>query len=207
MLQILQNEHRITITMLPMHSLQSSAALVTVRGRHANIDRIKDGILKLMGFLAPDKPDMPVYVGIEVSPHHLDFVTGPSNVKLNELMRETKTFIDIPEIPDRRQSIPTVRIRGKVVDAYQAWVKFMDLLPLALLVDIPSDSSPLQELSAASADTAWSVGDDSLTPLTEDPAFAAQYCGPTRIDDSAYPNIEVFVNREDGIYKLAIELS
>ncbi|XP_003745940.1 uncharacterized protein LOC100898365 [Galendromus occidentalis] len=185
MINILQNEHRITITMLPMHSLQSSAALVTVRGRHANIDRIKDGILKLMAFLAPDNPQLSVYVGIEVSPHHLDFVTGPSGIKLFELMRETNTTIEIPEILDRRQSIPTVRIVGQVLNVYDAWVKFMDLLPLALLVEIPADASPIPDLPPLPTEGAWSVGDDNLLPLTEDLSFASS-CGASRIDDIAH---------------------
>ena len=172
--------------MLPMHSLQSSAALVTVRGRHANIDRIKDGIVKLMKALVPETPQLSVYVGIEVSPHHLDFVTGPSGIKLIELMRETNTTIEIPDIPDRRQSIPTVRIVGQVFNVYEAWVRFMDLLPLALLVEIPADSSSVPDFLPVTAESGWSAGDENLNPLSDDSAFAAASIGTSRIDESAW---------------------
>ncbi|XP_022648527.1 uncharacterized protein LOC111245042 isoform X3 [Varroa destructor] len=136
MIEALQNEFRMTITWLPMENF--SCAMVTVRGRQSNFERIREGLRRLTAFLRPGQPPPYVHLGIEVSPHHLSFVMGAGEVKMKTLMQVTGTEFIIPPIrSDTSHHIPTVRIFGEVDNVYQAWLAFMDLLPVVLHIDIP----------------------------------------------------------------------
>ncbi|OQR78352.1 hypothetical protein BIW11_00317 [Tropilaelaps mercedesae] len=136
MIEALQNEFRMTITWLPMENF--SCAMVTVRGRRSNFERIREGLRRLTTFLRPGQPPPYVHLGIEVSPHHLTFVLGTGEAKIRTLMNATRTqFIMAPVRSDTSHHIPTVRIFGQVDDVYHAWLAFMDLLPVVLHIDIP----------------------------------------------------------------------
>ncbi|OQR69688.1 hypothetical protein BIW11_12107 [Tropilaelaps mercedesae] len=143
-IEALQNEFNMTITWLPMENF--SCAVVTVRGRRSNFERIREGFRRLTSSLRPGQPAPHVYLGIEVSPHHLSFVLGAGDAKVRALMAATRTEFKLASFQsDTSHRIPTVRIFGHIDNVYQAWVAFMDLLPVVLLIDILDASSNWRE--------------------------------------------------------------
>ncbi|OQR67590.1 hypothetical protein BIW11_02168 [Tropilaelaps mercedesae] len=136
--EALQNEHRMSINWLPV---LGRCVMVTVRGARTNFERIREGLIRLMKLLQPDKPLAPVYLGIEVSPHYLSYVLGPGGIKIRYLRALTNTEFEIIATRDDRQyHIPTIRIYGQVDDVYRAWVCLMEMLPATLLIDVPEVS-------------------------------------------------------------------
>ncbi|XP_022706130.1 uncharacterized protein LOC111270251 isoform X2 [Varroa jacobsoni] len=138
-IEALQNEFSMTIIWLPMEEF---CAVVTVRGRRTNFERIREGFRQLAAFLLPNKPTPIVHLGIEVSPQHLGFVLGTEETKAQALMHATNTRLTVGGFrSDTSHHIPTVRIFGEIDNVYHAWLSFMDSLPVVLCFDVLNTSN------------------------------------------------------------------
>lgn len=116
-------------------------AMVTVRGGRRNIVRICEGIQQLNALLRPGKPPPNVELGIEVTSQYVQFTYGNNGTKIQAIMDETRTqFSIVAGRSDTSQHIYTVRIVGKVENVYRAWLAFMDLLPVVVLIQIPESN-------------------------------------------------------------------
>ncbi|XP_022648715.1 protein bicaudal C homolog 1-like [Varroa jacobsoni] len=146
MIETLQNEYRMTITWLPNVATNRLRgyipyAMVTVRGGRRNIVRICEGIQQLNALLRPGKPPPNVELGIEVTSQYVQFTYGNNGTKIQAIMDETRTqFSIVAGRSDTSQHIYTVRIVGKVENVYRAWLAFMDLLPVVVLIQIPESN-------------------------------------------------------------------
>ncbi|XP_022659892.1 uncharacterized protein LOC111249808 [Varroa destructor] len=178
----LQNEYSMTINWLPVWG---RCAMVTVRGRRSNFHRIREGLLRLMDLLQPNKKRPVVYLGLEVSPHYLSYVLGPNDIKIRYLQERTNSkFQVIATRNERAYHIPTIRIFGQIDNVFEAWTGVMDLLPATLLIDVSEvpqswhDAINEEERRNWSNDTGIAVCGSENSQLLEHPYLA---CLPSDI--------------------------